>query len=72
VLYFGLDLLDASSGDDSYSRDGLSGLFGNDAVLGENGAGGGLDLEPATVLGVFSPDAAHRRAGIAFDHERTP
>ena len=52
--------------------DGLGGRGGNDAVFGQNRAGGRLHLEPAAVLVLFSPDAAHRRARIAFDQRRSP
>ena len=72
VLDLGLDLGDAGGGDSGFGGDGLGGGRGNHAVFGQHRAGRRFHFEPAAVLVLFSPDAAHRRACIAFDQRRSP
>ncbi len=72
VLDFGLDFSDASRIDSGFCRDGFGGTGRNHANLGKHSARRRLDLEPAAVLVLFSPDAAHRRAGVALDQGHAP
>ena len=70
MLDFGFDLVDALDG----SAAALCAMAsaadcGNDAVFGEDCAGGRLNLQPAAVLVVLGPDAAHRGAGVALDQK---
>ena len=67
VLHLRLDLLNARDCEGSLGRNSVGGGSGNHAVLSQHGAGRRLHLEPAAVFILFSPDAAHCRAGIAVD-----
>ena len=70
VLHLGLDLLNAGGGNAGFGGDGFGGRRGNHAVFGQHGARRRLHLQPAAVLVLFRPDAAHRRAGIAVDQRQ--
>ena len=72
VLHLRLNLLDAGDRKAGLGGNGFGGGGGNHAILGQHGACGRLHLEPAAVFALLSPNPAHRRACIAFDHRKTP
>ena len=71
MLGFALDLVDAVDVEGHGTTlfpDGLCGLLGDDAEVGEGVAGMGLDLEPDAKLCFGRPDRDHFRAGVARYH----
>ena len=72
VFDLGLDLLNPGGRHTGMFGDGLGSGGGNDAVFCQNRACSRLHLQPAAVLVVFGPDAAHCRAGVAINHWSTP
>ena len=48
--------------------DGVGGIFRDHAGLGEGFGGGDFDGQPGAEAIFVAPDAAHLRAGIAWDH----
>src|SRR6266571_4483870 len=72
MLHFCLNLLDAKDRNGGMIGDGLGGSLGNHSILGQNRACSRLHLQPAAILVLFSPDAAHGRASVAVNHLRTP
>ena len=68
VADFGFDLVDAGDGEVAVVADGVGGGLRDEAEAGEGLRGGGLDGEPAAVLVLVGPDAAHGRACVAGDH----
>ena len=65
VTDFGFDLIDAVDGEGALVADGIGGGLGDEAEFSESLGGGDLDGEPAAVLVVVGPDAAHGGACIA-------
>ena len=72
VLHLRFDLLHAGGGDSGNAGDGCGGGGRNHAILGENLAGRRFHLQPAAVFVLVRPDAAHRRACVAFDQRLAP
>jgi hypothetical protein len=72
VLHLRLDLGDARGRHRRFGRDGFGSGQRNHAVFGQHRARRGFDLKPAAVLVLVCPDAAHRRARVAFDQGRAP
>ena len=69
VADFGFDLVDAVDGEGAAVADGVGGGLGDEAEAGEGLRGGGFDGEPAAVLVLVGPDAAHGGACVAGDHD---
>src|SRR5260370_14182758 len=67
VLALGFDLVDAGDGEVAAVADGVGGLLRDEAEAGESLRGGDLDGEPAAVLVLVGPDAAHGGASVAGD-----
>ena len=72
VADFGFDLLDAGDGEVAAVADGVGAGWRDEAEAGEGLRGGGFDGEPAAVLVLVGPDAAHGGACVASDHGRDP
>jgi hypothetical protein len=72
VADFGFDLVDAVDGEVAAVADGVGGGLGDEAEAGEGLRGGDFDGEPAAVLVLVGPDAAHGGACVAGDHRKLP
>lgn len=68
VLDLCLDGVDALDGEVALVADGIGGLLRDEAEARECLGGGGLHLEPAAVLVLVGPDAAHSGACVAGNH----
>ena len=68
VADFGFDLVDAVDGEVAAVTDGVCGGLRDQAEARESLGGGGLNGEPAAVLVLVGPDAAHGGACVASDH----
>ena len=65
---FGFDFVDALQVEVGALADGLGRVFWDHAGVGQGFGGGDFDGKPGAEAVFVAPDAAHIRAGIAWDH----
>ena len=72
VLDLRLDFLNAGHVHLSAGANGQRRRAGHDAGFSQDLGSGGFDFQPHTVFVFFTPDPAHRRAGVTIDQPEPP